>query len=85
MIHGGSMDDTMRTHVMNYLEDFCNVECGKTEKLAEGLNDYLNERGYGITDLFLIEKSCDSCQNRGRAMGQCISCDSDLSSWEPKQ
>lgn len=44
------MDDNIRTHIMDYLEDFCNISADKTEDLAENLDSYLNERGYVILD-----------------------------------
>lgn len=44
------MDDNIRTCVMDYLEDFCNIPADKTEDLAEDLDNYLDERGFKIID-----------------------------------
>lgn len=50
------MDDTSRTHVQDFLEDFCNVEQDDSEDLAEMLDKYLIERGYSIIDFISFHK-----------------------------
>lgn len=44
------MDDDLRTAIQDYLEDFCDTPQTASEVLAEGLGDYLGERGWGIVD-----------------------------------
>jgi hypothetical protein len=44
------MCDDLRTAIQDYLQDYCNIETEKTESLAEGLDEYLAERGWIITD-----------------------------------
>jgi len=45
------MCDDLRTAIMDYMKDYCMIEAEKTEELAEGLADYLSERGWKIVDL----------------------------------
>ena len=47
---GYKMEKMMRITIQDYLVDFCGVSLGKAGELAEGLDDYLSERGYDIVD-----------------------------------
>lgn len=51
------MDDNIRTHIMNYLESHIdeNFKISKLEEMAEGLNKYLNFRGYTIIDKYYYQ------------------------------
>lgn len=42
------MDDQLRTTIMDYFEQFTCIPLEQQEKQAEGLVDYLAERGYDI-------------------------------------
>lgn len=42
------MDDQLRTTIMDYFEQFTCIPLDRQEMHAEGLIDYLVERGYGI-------------------------------------
>lgn len=44
------IDDDLRTAIQDYLIDFSGCEMGKSEEVAEGLVDYLDEKGWTIVD-----------------------------------
>lgn len=44
------MDDDLRTAIQDYLTDFGYTPVDKSEVVAEGLVDYLSERGWKISN-----------------------------------
>ena len=46
------MDNNLRTAIQDYLEDWADIDIEKSEDIAEGLYDYLAERGWAIIDKY---------------------------------